>query len=446
MFYNIVVIFLYFKKNKPYQSLTMPKFPELPHQISDTPILVAEMDFSAFKSMVYEGAAQHLTEMTDAALDRLIEELKVTEDLDLKDYFIFWKSIVQFCEDSNICIGLGRGVINGSLIAYCLGFTKVNPLDWNLPYQRFIHPLTGQLPVFSIDIPVEKREIVLQFLKESFGRAHVGLLAGRNDDESGITNIAKVLSPAGSGIVISAQALKPTVPTLKLYDESQELIVDYPTKYLQNLGCFKFDIFGLKQLDFLQELKDQKVRDLYPAEWNDPEVFSYILSSKSKNIFPFQNDIMRPLMKELNTDSIEKLALAYSLSRPGLQSYIEDIKRIHKDEDILYFPHDSLFEPLSSTYGFIVYKEQFLEIVVAMSGFGYEFADMMYRFLLEDDPDKHTLRFIDACEERGIDMSIIQQVMAELIASHPFLFSKAHAIGTVMLGYTQVWHHIRGTV
>lgn len=420
----------------------MPKFPELPQQISEYSTIVSDVDFGAFKSMVYEGASQNLPEMNDAALDRLMEELKQIESLELKEYFLFWKSIVQFCEESNICIGLGRGVINGSLVATCLGFTKVNPLDWNLPFQRFFNPASGQLPTFSIDIPVEKREVVLNFLKENFGKAHVGLLAGRNDDESGMSNITKILSPAGSGIVISAQALKPTVPTLKLYDESNELIVDYPTKYLQNLGCFKFDVFGIKQLDFLQEIKDKKLRDLYPSKWDDPTVFQRILSTKSKDIFPFQNDIMRQLMKDFHTDSIEKLALAYAVSRPGLQSYIDGMKRIHKEEDVLFFLHESLHQPLAPTYGYIVYKEQFLEIVVAMSGYDYSFADMMYRYLLEDDPEKHTLKFMDACEERGIDMSIIQQVMTELIASHPFLFSKAHAIGAVMLGYTQVWHQI----
>lgn len=424
----------------------MNKFPSLPSQISASSVTVEEIDFDAFKSMVYEGAGYNLGDVNDETLDRIIEELQYIEKTGLKDYFLFWKSLLDFCGQEKICQGPGRGVINSSIVAKCLGFTQVNAMEWKLPFQRFFNPVSGLLPAFTLDIPDDKREVIIEYLKNTYGKAHVGALAGRNDDESGIANISKFFTPAGSGVVISANALKPTVPTLRLHDGTQELIVDYPTKYLQNLGCIKFDIFGIKQLEPLQKLLEQKTSPIYPEKWNDSKVFDFILSSKSKDIFPFQNDIMRQFMKDFETDSIETLALAYAVSRPGLQPYIEGMKAIYQEENDSYFPHESLYEPLQSTYGYIVYKEQFLDIIVKMSGFGYDFADMMYRNLLEDDPQRHTLQFMDRCEQNGIDMSVIQQVMTELIASHPFLFSKAHALGVVMLGYTQIWHQIHGRI
>ncbi len=424
----------------------MNKFPVLPSQISNTSTITEETDFSTFKSMVYEGARSNLEEVSDLTLDRIIEELGHIEQMGLKDYFLFWKSIIDFCELENICIGPGRGVINGSIVAKCLGFTQINSLEWKLPYQRFFNPASDLLPAFSLDVPDDKRDLIIQYLRNTYGKAHVGALAGRNDDESGIANVSKYFTPAGSGVVISANALKPTVPTMKLHDGTEDLIVDYPTKYLQNLGCIKFDIFGIKQLETLQKLHNRKISPVYPRKWDDPKVFKSILSSKSKDVFPFQNEVMRQFMKDFHTDNIENLALAYAVSRPGLQAYIEGMRLIHQEENDSYFPHESLYEPLKSTYGYIVYKEQFLEIIVQMSGFGYDFADMMYRNLLEDDPQQHTLRFMERCESNGIDMNIIQQVMTELIASHPFLFSKAHALGVVMMGYTQIWHQVNERV
>ncbi len=147
-------------------------------------------------------------------------------------------------------------------------------------------------------------------------------------------------------------------------------------------------------------------------------------------------------MLEFETNTIENLALAYALSRPSLNNYVDGIRAIHSEKKSSNFLHESLIEALLPTFGYIFYKEQFLEIIESMSGLGYDFADMMYRYLLEDDPKNHTSQFIEQCEARGIDDSTIQKVMSELIATQPFLFSKAHAIGVVMMGYTEVWHRI----
>lgn len=421
----------------------MSNFPQLPSVLPDIDYSYVEVDFSAFRSMVYDGAKTKLNEINDTVLDRISEELEQIGKFELKNYFLLWKSITDFCEINQICVGPGRGVINSSLVAKCLGLTQVNALDWNLPYQRFFNPKSGFLPSFSLDVFFDKRDLIIQYLKDLYGSSRIGALAGGNDDESGLANFTKYFSPAGSGIVISANAIKPSVPTFNLRDEnSNELIVDFPIKYLQNLGCLKFDIFGLKQLDPLQKNYIKGKNPLYPNQWNDKKVFDFILSSKSKKIFPFHLDSMRQFMHQFETNTIESLALAYALSRPSLMNYVDGMKAIKNEERDSFFLHESLHEPLKSTYGYIVYKEQFLEIVVSMSGLGYEFADMMYRYLLEDDPEKHALQFIDACEANGIEMPIIQQVMSELIASQPFLFSKAHAIGVIMMGYTEIWHEI----
>ncbi len=420
----------------------MSKFPEVPSILADIEYQYEKIEFSTFKSMVYKGAETQLNELNDSVLDRISEELAQIEKSELKDYFLLWKSIIDFCNTNQICRGPGRGVINCSLVAKCLGFTQVNALEWNLPYQRFLNITSGVLPSFSLDVSLENRDLIVQYLKKLFGNSHIGALAGRDDEEIISTEVAKYFSSAGSGIVISANDLKPTVPTFKLKDNSNELIVDFPIKYLQNLGCIKFDIFGLKQLESLQKIYTKNEEKIYPDSWDDPKVFEYILSTKSQDIFPFHLNNTRRFMLEFETNTIESLALAYALSRPSLMNYIDGMKAIYKEEKDLFFLHESLHEPLKSTYGYIVYKEQFLEIIVRMSGFGYDFADMMYRYLLEDDLQNHTLQFIDQCEANGIEMNVIQQVMSELIASQPFLFSKSHAIGAIMMGYTEIWHKI----
>lgn len=420
----------------------MSNFPELPSLVSDIDYKYAEIEFSTFKSMVYEEGKIHIKQLDNSILDRISEELNHIEKSGLKNYFLLWKSIIDFCKENQICVGPGRGVINSSLVAKCLGLTHVNALEWNLPYQRFLNPRTKFLPSFSLDVSYENREKIIQYLKDLFGEAHIGVLAGSKDVEGDATDATLYLSPAGSGVVISTNAQKSSVPTFEFGCDTNDLVVDFPVKFLQSLGCFKFDIFGLKQLDFLQEIYSENEGPIYPEKWDDPKVFEYILSSKSSEIFPFNKDNMRDIMLEFETKSIESLAMTYALSRPSLMDYVDGIKSIYLKEKEPKFLHESFHKPLKSTYGYIIYKEQFLEIIVGMSGLEYDFADMMYRYLLEEDPQNHTLQFIEQCKSKGIDESTIQLVMSELISCQPFLFSKAHAIGVVMMGYTDIWHKI----
>lgn len=421
--------------------MTMSNLPELPSVLSNIDYKYEEVEFSTFKKMVLEGTEIHIQELNDSILERVNMELNHIEKSGLKNYFLVWKSIIDFCKTNNICVGPGRGVINSSLVAKSLGLTQVNALNWNLPYQRFLNPRTEFLPAFSLDVAFDKRETVIQYLKDLFGSKHIGLLEGSSDNE-GVTDVTKFLSPAGSGVVISTNALKSADSTFEFEADTNGLTIDFPVKFLQSLGCFKFDIFGLKQLDNLQEIYSKNNEQIYPTTWDDPKVYEYILSDESCDVFPFHLDNMRKFMQEFETDTIENLALAYALSRPSLNNYVDGIRAVHLEKKNSNFLHESLIEALLPTYGYIVYKEQFLEIIERMSGLGYDFADMMYRYLLEDDPKNHTLQFVEQCKARGIDNSTIQKVMSELIATQPFLFSKAHAIGVVMMGYTEIWHRI----
>src|SRR5690606_30919692 len=113
----------------------------------------------------------------------------------LKDYFLLWKSIIDFCKSNQICVGPGRGVINSSLVAKCLGLTQVHALVRGLPYQRFFNPRAGFLPSFSLDVSFDNREQVIQHLKDLFGEAHIGVLAGSNDDESDTSDATMYFSP-----------------------------------------------------------------------------------------------------------------------------------------------------------------------------------------------------------------------------------------------------------
>jgi DNA polymerase III alpha subunit len=422
----------------------MNHLPELPPNQIKSAAGIAPLDWSGFRSMVYKGAGKYLPLVNDAVLDRLSLELDVIEQRKLLPFFNFWMDIFSFCMENGIITGPGRGTINCSLVAYCLGFTKVNPLDWNLPSVRFLNEISPMVPAFSIDVPMSARDEVIDYLKDSFGKGYVAALSGKPEEDQ--QSSARLFAPVGSGVVISAQPLLPNVPTLRMPD-SKELIVDFPTKHLQNLGCIKLDIHGLRALDQLQRISLMYDTAIYPDDWKDENVIDWLLNASGKDIFPFNSEGIRQLLKDFSPESLDELALVYTLHRPGLIEYVGGMLQFkHGDEDA-YFPHESLYAPLSSTYGYIVYKEQFIEIVVGMAGFSYAEADEMCRVLLDDDnTENYTARFMEACAKRGIEEEITQQVMSELIASRPFIFSRAHAIGAVMIGYTLAWHQMNGRI
>jgi DNA polymerase III subunit alpha len=420
----------------------MKSLPQIPaSKLEHSSDLAEALDWSSFRSSVYEGAGRHLPSVNDQVLDRISEELEMIEMMGLLPHFEFWLDIFEYCRLHDIVTGPGRGTINCLLSTFCLGMTQVNPLTWNLPYERFMNPIHGQMPAFSMDIPASYREQLVTYLREKYGKAHIAALSGRPEEDHG-PGPSKIFTPVGSGLVMSAQPLLPTVPTMKMRD-SGDLVVDYPVKYLQNLGCIKFDIHGLKSMEVLQSLSMGDRTKVYPQTWDDQAVIDYVVHAGDRDVFPFNTDGIRQFLKDFEPDSLEELTLVYALNRPGLIEYIPGILDFRKERGDAYFPHESLYGPLSSTYGYLVYKEQFIEVVVSMSGFSIAEADDMQRVLLADEQsDNYATRFIDACEQRGISMDVIQQVMTELIASHPFLFSKAHAIGAAMLGYTIAWKKV----
>lgn len=419
----------------------MKSFPELPDNLKLMEAGIAPMDFDSFRKKVYEGAGKCLPEVNDQVLDRIGLELNIIRQKKLLAYFVFWMDLLDYCEENSIIAGPGRGTINCSLVATCLGFTNVNPLKWGFPAARFLNAISPLIPSFSIDVPQSAREELMDYLKETYGKSYVAALSGRPDEDQ---VSARLFAPVGSGVVISAKPLLPNVPTMKLYD-SKEIIVDFPVKHLQNLGCIKFDIHGLKSLDIIQRISLMYSDPIYPTNWNDTSVIDYLMSHAGKDIFPFHSDGIRQLMKDFSPENLEELALVYTLHRPGLIEYAGGMLQFKDSDDDAYFAHESLYGALGSTYGYIVYKEQFIEIVTSMSGMSEDEADEMCRVLLEDEQTENlTQKFQSKCLERGIDEEIVVQVMSELIASHPFLFSKAHAIGAAMIGYSVAWHQMNG--
>ena len=419
----------------------MKKLPEIPKIVENSVSAFVELNFEEFRSLVFEGAKKHLLEVNDAILDRLIIELDLIKEHHLLPYFGFWLDIHAFCREQNILYGPGRGTINALLVAKCLGISVVNPLEWNLQTERFFNPINGETPAFSMDVSFEKRDQIIAYLKSTYGIGHIAAFTERSEEEvSGAPN--KVFTPFGSGLIMSATPILPTVPTLKMRDSGQ-LVVDFPSKYLQNLGCVKFDIHGLKYLDHLQQMAlDQD--ELFHINWDDAAVYQYIIQSGDKEVFPFHTDSIRQLLNDFQPENLEELALIFALHRPGLIDYASGMLRLRNEDEDAYFPHETLYKPLLSTYGYLVYKEQFNEVVSAMSGLSPEEAAEMNRVLLEDDrSNDYASRFIEQSESNGIPMDTIQQVMTELIASHPFLYSKSHAIGAVMIGYTIAYHKVK---
>lgn len=419
----------------------MKPFPELPENLKLLEAGVAPLDFEYFQKQVYEGAGKYLKEVNDQVLDRIGMELEIIRNKNLLSYFSFWMDLINFCKENSIITGPGRGPVNCSLVATCLGFTRVNPLDWGFSAARFLNAISPLIPSFTIDVPLSAREELIDYLKETYGKSYVAALSGRPDEDQ---VSARLFAPVGSGLVISAKPLLPNVPTMKLYD-SKEIIVDFPVKHLQNLGCIKFDIHGLKSLDIIQRISLMYSGPVYPSDWNDTEVIEYLMSNSGKDIFPFHSEGIRQLMADISPENLEELALVYTLHRPGLIEYVGDMLQFKASGDDAYFVHESLYGPLHSTYGYIVYKEQFIEIITSMSGMNEDEADEMCRVLLEDEQTENfTQKFQSNCIEKGIDEEIVVQVMSELIASHPFLFSKAHAIGAAMIGYSVAWHQMNG--
>ncbi len=406
----------------------LPKF-DLPEGVES---------FDYLTQLCEKGLAERYETVTDEAKERLAHELSVIRNMGFTDYFLIVWDFVNFAKSNGIMVGPGRGSAAGSIVAYTLRITDIDPLRYNLLFERFLNPERISMPDIDIDFCYERRQEVIDYVIRKYGADRVTQIItfGTMAAKGVIRDVGRVLGmpyaevdvvakaiPAQLGMTL-AEALTSS-PTLKeMYDSNtkiKELIdtalaleglprhssthaagvvisnaptdehvpvqknddvvtTQFPMGTIERLGLLKMDFLGLRNLTVIRDTVDMAAErgeniDIKNLDYSIKEVYELISRGETAGVFQLESAGMKQFMKELLPGSIEDIIAGISLYRPGPMDQIPRYIKNKNNPDKITYAHPLLENILDVTYGCIVYQEQVMQIVRAMGGYSLARAD-----------------------------------------------------------------------
>lgn len=386
---------------------------------------------------------------------RLEMELEVIDNMGFVDYYLVVWDFIQFARTREIMVGPGRGSGAASLAAWSLRITNVDPIRYDLLFERFLNQDRVSLPDFDIDFCYERRQEVIDYVTEKYGSDHVsqvitfGTLAARlavrdvaraldmplSDadrlakmipDTLGITldralesstelkavydtdelahrvldtarkveGMPRHASTHAAGVVISSKPLADIAPLARNDDL---IVVQYGKDHLEEIGLMKFDFLGLRTLTVLRDCreliyrKDGRIIDYDTMPMDDPKIYEMISRGDTVGVFQLESQGMTSFMKELKPRNLEDIIAGISLFRPGPMEQIPRYLKGRENPDKVTYAHPLLEPILDVTHGSIIYQEQVLRIVRDLAGFSLGQADLVRRAMAAKRPDELAL-------------------------------------------------------
>jgi DNA polymerase-3 subunit alpha len=376
------------------------------------------------RTLCYEGAKERYSEITDRVTERMERELQVIQSKGFSSYFLIVWDFCNYSRSRSIPVG-ARGSGVGTIVGYCLGLCDVDPIKYDLLFERFMDPARNEMPDIDIDICQQHRPDVIDYVRKKYGEVAQIITFGTMKAKAVIRDICRVLgvplaeadrlaklvpfsldmtldkaletepelktaydtndltrkvidigrklegltrhaSVHAAGVVIADEPLMNFVPLYKA-SGSDDIITQYEGPMVEKCGLLKMDFLGLKTLSVLsracQLVKNNHgvALDLEKIDITDPKVFEIFVKGRTKGIFQFESGGMQDLVMKMRPDRIEDLIAANALYRPGPMTLIPDY--IDRKHGAEWTcPHEIMTEVLRETYGIMVYQEQVMRI------------------------------------------------------------------------------------
>ncbi|MZQ74654.1 MAG: DNA polymerase III subunit alpha [Peptoclostridium sp.] len=396
-----------------------------------------------FQELCLEGLKERRKFESVEYNERLKYEIDVINQMGYVEYFLIVWDFINYARSRNIMVGPGRGSAAGSLVSYVLGITDIDPIKYGLIFERFLNPERISMPDIDIDFCYERREEVIEYVKQKYGEDHVAQIitfgtlgakaairdVGRVMDipYSDVDRIAKQVpfaigmniekalevnpelkksydtdavtkriidvsreleglprhaSTHAAGVVISQKSVDSYVP---LYMHENSVTTQFPMTTLEELGLLKMDFLGLRTLTVIRDAIELVERnkgvkiDFSCIEYDDPKVYELLSSGNTLGVFQLEGKGMRQFMKELRPSSFEDIVAGISLYRPGPMDSIPMYIRNKNNPDEIRYVHESMESILNVTYGCLVYQEQVMQTVRDLAGYSYGRSDLVRR-------------------------------------------------------------------
>ena len=398
---------------------------------------------SYLEELCYKGLHERYENPSQEIIDRLEYELGVINKMGYVEYFLITWDFINFAKENGIMVGPGRGSAAGSIVAYTLKITDIDPIKYNLLFERFLNPERISMPDIDIDFCYERREEVIDYVKRKYGADHVAQIitfgtmgaklairdVGRvldipynkvdkiakeipnalgmtidkaletnpnlkamyeqDQETKTIINISKELegmlrhaSTHAAGVVISKNPIDEYVP---LYKHQDAISTQFTMTTLEELGLLKMDFLGLRTLTVIRDAldlieKNHGVKiDFSKMDYDDPKVFELLSTGNTLGVFQMESAGMRSFMKQLKPSNFEDIVAGISLYRPGPMDSIPTYLEYKHNPEKITYMHEKLKPIMEVTYGCLIYQEQVMEVVRELGGYSYGRSDLVRR-------------------------------------------------------------------
>ncbi len=459
--------------------------------------------FDYLVELCEKGLHRRYQTVTAELEERLKFELKTVKEMGFADYFLIVWDFIHFAKQNGVSVGPGRGSAAGSLAAYCLEITDIDPIHYGLLFERFLNPARKDMPDMDIDFSVAGRDRVINYVTERYGRDRVaqiitfGTMAARaavrdagrvlEIPYGSVDKVAKLI-PEGpgqtleaclktgeelrlaydtdpvtkeivdlarpleglvrqdsihaAGVVIGAQPLTEVVP-LQQKGPDQEIVTQFSMGTVGDLGLLKIDFLGLRNLDVIDEavaLLDGL--DIAAIPLDDRKTYEMLQRGESTGVFQFESSGMRDALRSVKPTEFADLIALVALYRPGPMAYIPVYaRRKNGQEPVTYI--DPRLKPLTSdSYGICIYQEQYMQIAKEMAGFTPAEAETLRKAI---GKKIHSLmaslkdQFLEGCAQNSVTPSVAQQLWKDMESSQDYSFNKAHAACYALIAYRTAW-------
>jgi DNA polymerase-3 subunit alpha len=473
--------------------ILLPKFP-----------LPGDRDaFDYLLELCEKGLQKRYDRITPEINERLQFELKTIREMGFTDYFLIVWDFIHFAKQNGISVGPGRGSAAGSLVAFCLEITDLDPLRYDLLFERFLNPGRKSMPDMDIDFAVAGRDRVINYVTEKYGRDRVAQIitfstmaaraavrdAGRVlDIPYGVVDkVAKLipegpgqtlddcLKPGGdlrraidsdpvakeivelaqplegltradsihaAGVVIGAEPLSNIVP-LQQKGPEQEIVTQFPMGDVEALGLLKMDFLGLRNLDVIDtavELIGNLTLDDIPID--DAETYAMLARGEATGVFQFESTGMREALRQVKPTEFDDLIALVALYRPGPMQYIPMYARRKNGQEAITYIDERLKPITGKSLGICIYQESYLEIAKRIAGFSPAEADDLRKAI---GKKIHALmaslkeKFLEGCAQTGTTPAVANQLWKDMEQSQDYSFNKSHAACYALIAYRTAW-------
>lgn len=421
--------------------------------------------------------------------ERLDYELEVIISKGFTNYFLIVFDFVRYAKQNNVLVGPGRGSAAGSLVSYSLGITEVDPIKYNLLFERFLNVERMSMPDIDIDFPDNKRDFVIEYVRNKYGDNHIASITtfDRFQTKSSIRDISRVLNipphrvsgiiaavernvvdktdvlvnklltiakniegmirhtgthPAG--IILAKQDLTEFLPMNTGAFKFNQLAMDM--NQLESIGLYKIDFLGIRNLSIISDIiSDLKVRnvkiDLNNLPLDDKKTYQLLSSGNTTGIFQLESSGMRRVLEKLKPTNFEDVVATLALFRPGPMANI-DVYIARKNGAKFNYLHEDLKEILEPTYGIIIYQEQIMQIAVKFAGLTYLEADNLRVGISKKDKtilEEEKLRFVKGAISKGYSEKLANEIYELILKFALYGFNRSHSVSYSLVAYQMAY-------